>query len=521
MSPVLLWATATLLAIFAMKIALFLRRDIALKKIMPPGPPGLPLLGNILQLPSSGQHIYFSDIKSTWAADLIDRRSGIYSNRPPFIMTSDILCGGLFVSFASYGPLWRKLRRAAHVGFNVRASKSYQPIQEREASAFVSNLLKSPSHWRDHTERSAMPFIDTFPYLLMHVNSSAASAILAVVYGWPSLDASGDPLVTRIKDFMDRVLTSSFPGAFLVDIFPSMLYIPTWLASWKRRGLKWHQEDTEFFETFLVDAREKMHIGGDQPTFAARMLESEKKGELTLKEVAWITGTMFGTGVNTGAAVLEVFFLAMLLFPDAMRRAQAQIDEVVGRDRMPTFADQENLPYVTAMSKEVLRWNTISALGLHAATEVLLTLLISQFVCSYIALYQDDWYQGYFIPKGASAVSLTAHRADTNIAGTLIMLNLWGMNRDPTHYPDPGKFSPERFLNDEGQLSPPIPDTHGQGHIAFGGGRRLCIGMNLVNQSLFIDIASILWAFNIDKAVAEDGTVIEPSTTFVDDAILM
>ncbi len=63
--------------------------------------------------------------------------------------------------------------------------------------------------------------------------------------------------------------------------------------------------------------------------------------------------------------------------------------------------------------------------GLHAATEVLLTLLISQFVCSYIALYQDDWYQGYFIPKGASAVSLTAHRADTNIAGTLIMLNLW------------------------------------------------------------------------------------------------
>ncbi len=53
----------------------------------------------------------------------------------------------------------------------------------------------------------------------------------------------------------------------------------------------------------------------------------------------------------------------MLLFPDAMRRAQAQIDEVVGRDRMPTFADQENLPYVTAMSKEVLRWNTISALG--------------------------------------------------------------------------------------------------------------------------------------------------------------
>ncbi len=103
-----------------------------------------------------------------------------------------------------------------------------------------------------------MPFIDTFPYLLMHVNSSAASAILAVVYGWPSLDASGDPLVTRIKDFMDRVLTSSFPGAFLVDIFPSMLYIPTWLASWKRRGLKWHQEDTEFFETFLVDAREKM-----------------------------------------------------------------------------------------------------------------------------------------------------------------------------------------------------------------------------------------------------------------------
>ena len=55
--------------------------------------------------------------------------------------------------------------------------------------------------------------------------------------------------------------------------------------------------------------------------------------------------------------------LAMVLYPDVMKRAQAEIDAVVGRDRMPTFADEPHLPYVRAMVKEVLRWRPVGPLG--------------------------------------------------------------------------------------------------------------------------------------------------------------
>lgn len=83
------------------------------------------------------------------------------------------------------------------------------------------------------------------------------------------------------------------------------------------------------------------------------------------------------------AGQLIIFVLAMVLHPEVQARAQAEIDAVVGRDRAPTFADRDNLPYIRACVRETLRWRTVGPLGTPRATS------------------QDDWYEGYFIPKGA------------------------------------------------------------------------------------------------------------------------
>ena len=64
------------------------------------------------------------------------------------------------------------------------------------------------------------------------------------------------------------------------------------------------------------------------------------------------------------ATALAVFMLAMTLYPDVMRKAQAEIDAVVGRGRMPTFDDKNNLPYIRAMVKEVLRWRPVGPIGM-------------------------------------------------------------------------------------------------------------------------------------------------------------
>lgn len=85
-------------------------------------------------------------------------------------------------------------------------------------------------------------------------------------------------------------------------------------------------------------------------------------------------------------AAMQSAILALVLHPEVQARAQAEIDQVIGRDRLPDFSDRPQLPFVNAICREVLRWNLMLPLALpHAAL-------------------QDDIYEGYFIPKGASAV---------------------------------------------------------------------------------------------------------------------
>lgn len=88
-----------------------------------------------------------------------------------------------------------------------------------------------------------------------------------------------------------------------------------------------------------------------------------------------------GAGSDSTAGTLGYFMLLMTLHPEVQRKAHEEIDRVVGRHRLPNFGDRENLPYVNAIVKEVLRWHPVSPLGLpHRLT-------------------QDDWYEGYFLPK--------------------------------------------------------------------------------------------------------------------------
>lgn len=73
----------------------------------------------------------------------------------------------------------------------------------------------------------------------------------------------------------------------------------------------------------------------------------------------------------------------MAVFPEAQRKAQEEIDRVVGQDRLPNVSDRPNLPYVEALVKEVLRWHPVAPMGLpHTSSE-------------------DDVAEGYFIPKDA------------------------------------------------------------------------------------------------------------------------
>ena len=144
---------------------------------------------------------------------------------------------------------WRKFHKAGHEGLNIRAAEKYQPLQEVEAATMVIDMINDPDHWNDHLKRyvycSATPLI-----VLIDPSSTTASMVLSAVYGWPPIESKDDPLVTQINDQVHRLIRAALPGTYLVEIFPVMKHLPTWMAPWKKWGLEWYKKDSEMFEGF-------------------------------------------------------------------------------------------------------------------------------------------------------------------------------------------------------------------------------------------------------------------------------
>ena len=113
----------------------------------------------------------------------------------------------------------------------------------------VIDMIKDPDHWNDHFKRYVYCF--AVPRIgLIDSSSAAASTVLSAVYGWPSIESKDDPLVTRITEFVNRLVRALLPGAYLVEIFPMMEHLPTWMAPWKKWGVEWYKKDSEMFQGF-------------------------------------------------------------------------------------------------------------------------------------------------------------------------------------------------------------------------------------------------------------------------------
>ena len=161
------------------------------------------------------------------AADLLDRRAGIYSDRPPNIVASDIMTGGLLVVFTRYNDMfvshltrvwhdltiasssWRRMRKAAHEGLNKGVVKDFYEPQTKEALLLAAAGLAEPAQWDKHLRRAA------------------ASMVLSVVYDQPVIKSETDQNVKLINDFVQRLTRAAYPGAHLVEFFPWMRYIPS------------------------------------------------------------------------------------------------------------------------------------------------------------------------------------------------------------------------------------------------------------------------------------------------------
>ncbi|RAH49639.1 cytochrome P450 [Aspergillus brunneoviolaceus CBS 621.78] len=459
---------------------------------LPPGPPRRPIIGNLNDLPRPGQQDWkhwlkhkelYGSISSLsvlgqtiiivnearHAVELLEKRSAIYSSRPQQNFAEMSGWHNVLGSVKSTDRL-RATRKNLHreIGSNKSVGR-FDAVQTAEVGRFLMRVLEAPGR------------------LMEHIRKEAGAIILKIGYGYTVEPHGRDPLVELADRAMEDFSVAMLPATYLVDYIPFLRHLPPWLpgGSFIRTARGYKQTVTAFSDLPYAFVRHQMHHahGHFTPSFLSNLLEHQpalppgSEAEVTVK---WSAASLYAGGADTTVSSIATFFLAMALFPDVQRKAQAELDSVLGaadRLRLPTFADRENLPYLNALIKEVFRWHPVVPMDLpHVVT-------------------QEDEYEGYWIPKGAS-----------------VLANIWAFTHDPDVYPDPEAFRPERFLPDAAAAATtaaPGAGVGGEGGggeggvqrdphlLVFGFGRRVCPGRTLADANVYLTIAQALTVFRI------------------------
>ncbi|KAG5649957.1 hypothetical protein H0H81_001313 [Sphagnurus paluster] len=445
---------------------------------LPPGPDGLPIVGNMFDMPKdyewehwakhrelygpistvnvlSTRVIIINDLQT--AIDLLETRSSIYSNRPTFPFAGEIVGWNRQMILSQYDDRFRLMRKyvKAYIG-TKSAIAPHRSVQEIETKYFLARVLEDPSS------------------VIENIRRSAGSIFLKLSHGYAIDTSRPDKLVELVENASKEFHTATLPGEWLIDSIPWMRYLPEWWPGqhFKKVGRVFRNHNFEQAVRPVEFVKRQVEKGIEVPSFTSTML---RQGLNDYEEdvVQWGANSLYGGGTDTTTAALTTFVLMMVLNPEVQKKAQEELDTVIGHGRLPNLDDRPRLPYMEALLNEVHRYHPIGPMGIpHCVT-------------------QDDYYNDMLIPKDS-----------------IVLVNLWWLiAHDPKIYPDPHRFDPGRFYNTEKpQLDPQS--------FVFGFGRRACPGKELANANMFLLMSMMLSVFDISKARDADGVEITPKLEF-------
>ncbi|KAJ8078278.1 hypothetical protein PM082_000484 [Marasmius tenuissimus] len=368
--------------------------------------------------------------------ELMDKRSQNSSDRPPNFI-ADSVTGGLGLSLAHYGDTWRTLRRTAHTILTPQMCAKHLPIQYAETTQLLFDVLHNPDGFYNHIRRFSN------------------SVIMSVLFGkrCPRYETPETTAFFIAQHEWELLLE---PGATPpLDLLPFLQKVPERWAKWKRdvRQCRKHQRDLYF--GLLDETKERMDKGEDNGSYMEEVIRRQEEFGMDREMMGYLGGILLEGGSDTTSSFLHSVVLAMIAFPEAQKKAQAELDRVVGPHRLPTLDDFPELPYVQALIQETHRFRPVAPLILPHATTA------------------PEEYKGYLIPGGST-----------------IFVNVWGIFHDPGKldesfmrvallnlirrlelYDDPDTFKPDRYLLTENGTKPGVDGSDARPTLGFGCGR--------------------------------------------------
>ncbi|XP_071980994.1 cytochrome P450 2B1-like [Engystomops pustulosus] len=471
----MLLATALLCVVLCLFWTIWWNGKLKARQHLPPGPPPLPVVGNMLQLNSSELLLSLKQLQKKYGPvftvhfdsqpvvmlcgydtvkeALIDNKDA-FSGRGRLPLYDYTLKGyGVTVS---NGERWKHMRRFALTtlrNFGMGKRSIEERIQE-EATFLVEEFRKNRGQMFDPT------FI---------LGCAVSNIICSIVFG-KRFDYKDEHFLTLLKNIhrIHRYLNTG-KGLIFYFFHRLMHFIP----GAHQTGLQ-HFTDFRAFVQGQVD--ESMRTLNPDSTrhfidcFLVKMQQDKQNpaSEFHNENLVVSVINLFFAGTGTTSTTLRYGFLVLLKYPEIQEKVQDEIDRVIG-DRCPSVEDRSKMPYTEAVICEIQRFCDIVPTGVPRSTT------------------KDVSFRGYTIPKGTDVFPL-----------------LTTVLKDPEQFYQPEVFSPDRFLDHNGTVKkhPAL--------MPFSAGRRMCPGEGLAQMELFLFLTTLLQKFTMTPEVPRGKIDLSP-----------
>ncbi|KAL7889766.1 hypothetical protein AOLI_G00020240 [Acnodon oligacanthus] len=453
-----------------------------------PGPFPWPVIGNAAQVGAT-PHIYFSRLARRYGnvfqirlgsrrvvvlnGDAIRRalvhKAVDFAGRPHFSSFS-FVSGGRSLAFGDYSERWkahRKLAQSTVRAFSTgdvhtrRAFEAHVRSEVQELTGLFVRETRRLGHFQPHE------------YLVVSTANIMSAACFGKRYAYD--DAEFRQVVGRNDKFTKTVGAGS-----IVDVMPWLQSFPNPIKTLFLQFKALNSEFFDFVHAKVTEHRKTLEKGFIRDITDAFIVATDRGEASRLLGPEYVSSTLvdiFGASQDTVSTALQWIVHVLVRFPDLQKRLQEEIDKVLDRSCLPTIEDQPRLPYVMAFIYEVMRFTSFIPLTIpHSTTN-------------------DTSVDGYPIPKG-----------------TVIFINQWTLNHDPTKWDQPEIFNPQRFLDENGALNKDLMSSV----LIFSLGKRRCIGEELSKMQLFLFTALLVHQCNFvgEKPLTMDyqyGLTLKPS----------
>ncbi|CAN0878349.1 Valine N-monooxygenase 1 [Linum grandiflorum] len=450
--------------------------SITAEPVLPPSPPSWPVVGNIPELITKkswfrwvhetmkemntdiclirlGGYNIVPVLDPAIAREMLKKQDAIFADRPHTVGSHAMTGGYMTTAGTPYNSQWRKMRKV--VTSELMSPARHKWLHQKrveEADNLVSYV---------HNLSVAGESVD----LRVATQHYCGNVIRKMMFnrrffGEPTAD--GGPGPEEVEHVKAIFLALKYVYSFcLSDYLP---FLRGMNLDGQEKFAKEANKTIRAFQNPIIDERIRQWKSGERKVMEdltdvlITLKDSNDKRLLSPDEIKNQTAEIMMATVDNPSNAVEWAMAELINQPDIMANATAEIDRVVGKDRLVQESDIRSLDYVKACTREAFR--------LHP---------MAPFNIPHVAM-QDTVVAGYFIPKGSQA-----------------LLSRYGLGRNPKVWADPLKYDPERHMNDGPEV---VLAEHDLRFISFSTGRRGCVAALLGTSMTTMLLARLLQCFS-------------------------